>query len=160
MVLPSDWAVLTPQEQLFVVIDLERTARGLAPLEAMSTVLDSQATDAAANGRDPDPGALPVSAWGAVWGDGYASALEVDYEWMYDDGPGSPNEACPRARAPGCWGHRHNILLDLPCAACVAGVGFQNTDNQGLTAWTAILVEATGPTEVGFTWKDVVASGR
>ena len=32
MVLPTQWAALTPARQLFVVTNLERTARGLAPL--------------------------------------------------------------------------------------------------------------------------------
>jgi len=40
------------------------------------------------------------------------SALLADYDWMYDDGPGSPNLDCPSASVSGCWDHRRNILGD------------------------------------------------
>jgi hypothetical protein len=157
LVLPEDWDELTPQEQLFAVTNLERTARGLPPMEVMSTILDAQAAAGAADGDDPGPGSLAVTSWGSNWGDGVGSALEIDYEWMYDDGPGSPNVACPANGGGGCWGHRHNILLALPCRECVLGTGFQNTDAHGYAAWTLILAEATDGTEVDFTWSDVVA---
>jgi hypothetical protein len=36
---------------------------------------------------------------------------------MYDDGPDSPNIDCTSAGAPGCWGHRDNILASWPGAS-------------------------------------------
>jgi hypothetical protein len=161
MVLPNDWTQLTPQEQLFAVTNLERTARGLPPLTAMSTVLDSRASAGAADGTDPDPGTgLAITVWGSNWGDGVGSALEIDYEWMYDDGPGSPNVACPRAGMAGCWGHRRNILMALLCRECVMGAGFEESDPKGFSAWTVILAEADQTTSTDFTWEDVVRAGR
>ncbi len=63
--LPTNWSRLTAGEQLFVVTDIERAARGAA----LTTV--------AAN-----------------WIQGYGSPLEALYEWLYDDGVGSSNTEC------------------------------------------------------------------
>ena len=34
------------------------------------------------------------------------------YGWMYDDGSAGENKDCTSPTAPGCWGHRDNILAD------------------------------------------------
>ncbi len=44
------------------------------------------------------------------WAGGFASTLEADFEWMYDDGLGSGNLDCTSSDQSGCWGHRHDIL--------------------------------------------------
>ena len=55
MVLPSDFAALTPAEQLFVLTDIERVDRGLPPVVGMVAQLDTDAQNAAAANTDPDP---------------------------------------------------------------------------------------------------------
>ena len=50
MSLPSNYPSLTPAEQLFVLTDLERVDRGLAPIEGLSTTLNAYA-QAGANGH-------------------------------------------------------------------------------------------------------------
>lgn len=108
---------LTYAEQLFVIADMERTARGIAPIAGLTTQLNSLASAAASGQRDP-AAALPLrlngggvaTYYGSNWAEGTANALGADYYWMYDDGPNSPNADCPRAGAPGCWGHRENVL--------------------------------------------------
>lgn len=156
MVLPTDWSALTPAEQLFTVTNLERTARGLPALTGMDVALDQAAAAGAAQSADPAPPAgFAFRLWASNWGGALGSPLEADYLWMYDDGPGSANVDCPAAGAPGCWGHRDNVLAPLPCQDCVMGTAFDPTGWKGYPAWAELLVEAQGPTGVVFPWSDV-----
>jgi hypothetical protein len=102
--LPTNYDSLPADEQLFVVVNLERTDRGLAPFSGITPVLDGEALAGAVGHTDPTG---PSSAdWSSTVAVGEASALTTDFDWMYDDGPASVNASCP----PSCWGHRDAIL--------------------------------------------------
>jgi len=153
MALPVNWYQLTPQQQLFVATNLERTVRGLPPLVAMSNALDQASAVGAADGSDPVPPAgFPWSLWGSNWGGAIGNPLETIYLWMYDDGPGSSNVDCPQAGASGCWGHRDNVLLNLACQECLMGTGFDATGWEGYPAWAELLVDTSGSQSLSFTW--------
>jgi hypothetical protein len=153
MSLPSNWAGLTSQEQLFVATNLERTVRGLPPLSSLSVVLDQAATAGAAVGDDPSPpGGFPFTEWGANWAGGMGSPLEAVYYWMYDDGPGSSNADCGGGNMSGCWGHRDKILMALACTPCVMGAGFAPTGWGGQPSWAELLVATSGSPAAAFTW--------
>jgi hypothetical protein len=154
MVLPRNWGQLTPDQQIFVVTNLERTARGLPPLTAMATTLDQAASAGAARNIDPGPpGGFPSSEWGSNWAGAVGNPLEAMYFWMYDDGPSSTNIDCTSSNRTGCWGHRENILLRLPCATCVMGTGWNATSYEGVPSMTELLVETSGTPAVEFTWQ-------
>jgi hypothetical protein len=120
----------------------------------MSSVLDAAATNAAIAGADPFPPAgFPASQWGGNMAQFVASPLEVLYYWMYDDGPGSPNIDCSTANPAGCFGHRLNILLPLPCTSCVAGASWVSRDDDRGNA-TELIVETSGSSAVDFTWAE------
>ena len=107
MVLPSNWAQLTPAEQMFVAVDLERVNRGEQPITGLNGHLDALARAGARAGADP---VGPVGmAWGGVW-DGWHNALAGVEAMMYDDGPGSYNLRCTARNTSGCWGHRDDLL--------------------------------------------------
>jgi hypothetical protein len=176
MVLPSNWSSLTTPEQLFVVADLERVDRGLAPYLGLNATLNSAAQSAAQH-RD-DPGAASgfavatnaqgMAAWTGAWGSGY-SVLVADYMWMYDDGWGgshaaTANVACTSAGAAGCWGHRAELLGSDPgynpgpglgCTTCVMGAGFAVVGGSG--SYADLIEEPAGALPaMTFTWtKDV-----
>jgi hypothetical protein len=119
----------------------------------MATSLDQAAVGGAQQSSDPPPpGGFPFSRWGSNWGGALGSPLETVYLWMYDDGPGSSNVDCHQAGDSGCWGHRANVLLDLPCSDCVMGAGFDATGYQGYPAWAEILVETSGSPAVDYRW--------
>lgn len=144
MALPVNWYQLTPQQQLFVATNLERTVRGLPPLVAMSNALDQASAVGAADGSDPVPPAgFPWSLWGSNWGGAIGNPLETIYLWMYDDGPGAVNVACPQAGAPGCWGHRDVILMSVHCPwgtpSLTVGAAFAPTRSGG-ASWAALVV--------------------
>jgi hypothetical protein len=154
MVLPSNWGQLSPQEQIFVSTNLERTARGLPPLAAMASALDQAAGQGAGQDIDPaPPGGFPYSQWGSNWAGALGNPLEAMYFWMYDDGIGSANVDCSPASPSGCWGHRENILLRLPCAQCIMGAGWAAAGYQGDPSMTELLVETSGNLAVDFTWR-------
>jgi ribosomal protein L24E len=156
MILPTDWYSLTPQEQLFVATNLERTVRGLPALSAMATSLDQSAATGAADSNDPSPQAgFPWTQWGSNWAGAVGNPLEAIYFWMYDDGPGSNNIDCTASNQSGCWGHRDNVLLNLACTPCEMGTGFDPTGYEGYPGWAELLVDTSGAPAVDFSWSQV-----
>lgn len=108
MTLPSNFTQLDVPKQLFVLTNIDRVDRGLAPMMGLSSVLDADAQAGADNGTDPsDPSTY--YGWGSNWS-GDQNPLASEFMWMYDDGPGGINEDCTSPTAAGCWGHRDNIL--------------------------------------------------
>jgi len=163
MVLPSNFDHLEPAEQLLVVVNLERTARGLAPMIGLSSTLDAVAASAVARGEDPS---LPqIGGWASIWAGGHASVLGTLYGWMYDDGWGGPggttNVACSGPGAPGCWGHRRAILSSFGgCRHCIMGAAWAE-DGAGWQpgAWAAIFVPRSddpGAASLAFTWSSEI----
>jgi hypothetical protein len=177
LVLPSNFAALTAPEQLFVLANLERTARGLPPYLGLNAALTREAQLAA--DADADPGLAPgfavgvnrfgAVASGAAWASTYTT-LGADYLWMYADGWGgstatTSNVACTSPRAAGCWAHRDELLgadlaygagAGLWCRDCEMGAGFADV---GSTSSFTDLVErpAARPPAMTFTWvTDVV----
>ncbi|MGH9104860.1 MAG: hypothetical protein ACRDZX_03305, partial [Acidimicrobiales bacterium] len=110
LVVPSYYGDLTTAQQLLVLADHERVDRGLPGFTGLSSQLDALALQGATSDDDPD--GPNDSSWGSNWAGGEASALLADYDWMYDDGPGSPNLDCTHSSSSGCWDHRQNILGD------------------------------------------------
>ena len=162
---------LTPDEQLFVTVDLERTTRGLPPALVLSRSLDAIAQAGAQGDRDPAisvvprqlPGGGRVGYLGGTWAGGWINPLGSDYGWMYDDGPGSTNLDCRTGSTALCWGHRDIILTGFGSQSCGAGrgelavgaghamvaAGYGESD-------TEILAGVCGPTptDVVFTWAE------
>lgn len=154
MTLPGNWTQLTEEQQLFVVTDLERTVRGLAPLSAMADALDQAAAQGASQSTDPSPPAgFPYTQWGSNWAGAVGNPLEAMYYWMYDDGLGSSNIDCTASNQSGCWGHRDNVLLALTCQMCVMGTGVDPTGWNGDPSLAELLVDSSGQPSVVFTWQ-------
>ena len=151
LTLPTNWNTLTTVEQGFVLIDLERVNRGLAPILGLSPALSRLASAGAANGDDPAFPAGGFMGGGAIWA-GAGSVLAADYLWMYDDGPNgfNSNLACPAAGAPGCWGHRDIILWDRSGGPLVAGGGYAGSGGNGSFAYLVLSGYSTGG--LSFTW--------
>jgi hypothetical protein len=112
LTLPGGFDVMPAAEQLLVISNLERADRGLRPVAARVTQLDSLARYGAAHNQDPPfPSSVPSGAAAvSLWAGAGTSALLDDFYWMYDDGPGSFNEDCQHPGDDGCWGHRDDVL--------------------------------------------------
>ncbi|HUB75498.1 MAG TPA: hypothetical protein VL977_00510 [Solirubrobacteraceae bacterium] len=212
MYLPSDYASLTAQEQLLVVIDLERVGRGLPPIAGIVASMDGVAQKGtqvagapAGTFEDPAfPGGFQIGAgarfaWrchgsasgfscdgsgqpgAAIAAGGDINALDADYGWMYDDGPGGSNFDCRTPTASGCWGHRDNILGRYPTRSAftsgawgsslaagakrrttlVMGAGALQPDGAGGPQgnFTAIFAAVVGRARLVYTWKQARAAG-
>ncbi len=152
---------MTVPEQLFVIANVERLARGVAPIAGLTTQLDSIAQTGADNSTDPSfngTAQLTGGAWrvngGANWAAGTSNPLGSDYYWMYDDG------------GANAWGHRDNILSGYATPSLCGSSGVQNYmgagDTTGVavygTSFAEIFIGACGPapTDVVFTWAQAV----
>jgi hypothetical protein len=179
MVLPSNWYSLTPVEQLFVVANLERTARGMPAYLGLNAALSADAQQAAQTNSDPSvaPGfaigndAQGEPGMGGAWAGGFA-VLAADYVWMYDDGWGgsaanTSNVACTSPTSSGCWAHRDELLgsdpgynagVGLNCQDCEMGTGFAVVD--GSSSFVDLIEIPRGaPPAMTFTWSDELAQG-
>ena len=159
---------LTSAEQLFILVDLERTARGIAPFLFLSNQLDQVALEAARAQVDPKMGANsvltgsgPIVAWGSNWGADTSSAAAINYYWMYEDGSGF-NLDCSSKTPAKCWGHRDNILDAFSADTCsgrrvVLAMGAAEAPGGGLTSspsFTELLSVTCGPSpsSIAMTW--------
>ncbi|CAB1129497.1 exported protein of unknown function [Candidatus Hydrogenisulfobacillus filiaventi] len=184
--LPSSWTRMTPAAQVATLVNAERVARGLHPL-----ILDPNVNQWAASGAEQhaDPTPAPGSrnpdmvGWASIWA-ASPTALVADYIWMYEDGwsgsqQSTSNVDCTGPTAPGCWGHRNNILLewhpflneygwqpglwDPVMGTAQAPWSNGQPWSQGWGSWTALMGAATGvveesgtplpPTTPGTAWR-------
>ncbi|MDQ6784724.1 MAG: hypothetical protein M3063_15065 [Actinomycetota bacterium] len=158
--LPTNWATLTPAEQLFVLTNLERTSRGEPAIPDLVNTYDASVQTGMLTDKDPLLAGVPAGS--SIWGQG-ATPTAVMYGWMYADGlsttPGSGNVECTPTNSSGCWGHRNNIL-----ANATAGSGNPNemdavagTDNNGQLSYAATFAVDPTPPPAGspalvYTW--------
>jgi hypothetical protein len=176
MVLPNNWYSLTTAEQLFVVADLERTARGLPAYVGINSALSANAQHAAATDNDPSVAAgFPMgndaqgsAGFGGAWSGGF-DVLAADYVWMYDDAwsgsvAATSNVACTSAHAVGCWAHRDELLgsdpgynpgVGLGCTTCEMGTGFAMVNGHASYADLIELPQGALP-PMTFTWANNV----
>jgi hypothetical protein len=213
MYLPRGFNSLSGDEQLLVVIDLERVGRGLPAFAGIVASPDSVAQKGTQVNGQPagtfeDP-SLPApfsvgpgtafaynchangtgtntcdgsgNPGASIAAGGEISALDADYDWMYDDGAGGSNSDCQALEVQGCWGHRDNILGAYPtrtrfisrssgsslstvsarAAVPVMGAGSLQPNGGGPQGnWTAIFASVTGRTPAFvYSWHRALAAG-
>ncbi len=149
LVLPRNWATLTQSEQEFVLVNLERVNRGLAPIVGLSSALNVLAATGAAASNDP---AFPshMSGGGGIWAEA-SSPVGATYEWMYDDGPNGydANMNCPASGGSDCWLHR-DIILWNGHGQLVAGAASGGAGNHGSYAFEVVSGYSTA--NLSFSW--------
>ena len=162
MILPNNFAKLTYAEQTFVISNLERVGRGLAPFKGITAKLNQTAKQAAAAQVDPAPaytavGQFLVMDYQSNWTSNFGP-LAADYGWMYDDGYGSYNVDCTSASAAGCWAHRDIILTKYDKPGLISGVGSEKQN--GLVSIAQLFVAGNGknPTFT-YTWRQALRHG-
>ena len=173
--LPTNFDTLTVPDQLLVLVDIERISRGETPVLGVSSADNAFAQVGAENNTDPylPPSADAdgsISAWSANYAAG-VNTLDANYQWMYTDGWDGRftfNGACTSALAPGCWGHRDNILANesqMPCssATCsiIMGAGFvRDGETGGYNSYTELFVQViTAVPPLSYTWTEALTAG-
>ena len=162
--LPAGWSRLSSNRQQFVLVNLERVARGLPPLVGLAPALDALAMTGARNQADPVvPAPLNRYASGTNWAGDQQPAVAM-YGYMYLDGWGgspaqTPNLDCSGPGAPGCWGHRNNVLgaygeSGLMGAAAITG------GPSGTGSSAQVFLAYNGPPlALSYTWAQALAAG-
>jgi hypothetical protein len=153
MTLPGDFDALSVRAQLLAISNIERLDRGRRAVVGLSTRLDSLAAKGATADEDPAfPSPFPGTAGSGNWVGGVDSALLADFLWMYDDGPGSGNIDCQHKGAPGCWGHRKDIIRPFD-APLILGTGVAHKTKWG-TSMTELFIggDHTDHANVSPTW--------
>jgi hypothetical protein len=164
MVLPSDFLQLTVPEQLFVAIDRERVDRGLAPIIGLSTALDASTLEGADSAQLPPRPGHGYSSVDQEWIGAVANGLDADYEWVYDDGPGSGVPQCSGSQSSGCWADRAIVLERFGSTHIVMGAGYdasgdRSSDDRGGSSLAATLAVDDGSSgHFVYTWKQALAA--
>jgi hypothetical protein len=162
MRLPADFGQLSPAEQVFVAVDRERVDRGLAPFRTLSADLSASDARAASRGQLPPTPDSPYLDADTEWFGGLANGLDVDYEWMYQDGPGSGIPNCSGTDQRGCWTDRHIVLDRFGTPAIVLGAAVDPTgdrspdDRGGPSLAATFAVDRSVPGPALLTWSQVV----
>jgi len=154
MTLPTNWNSLSAKEQIFVIANLERVDRGLAPIPGEASTLDSYAQAAADNGSDP--GYPPYgNKYGSNWASGN-SIFFADEEEIYQDGyngAATSNGSCTSPSAPACWGHRDNTLGSYSAPALMgSGYSAGGVDGGGVAE---LFVGGDNNDSPYYTWSQV-----
>lgn len=167
LVLPHNFVTLTPAEQAFVVVNLERVDRGLRPFAGMVARLNRAARAAAMVQVDPNPArslllGLGVHMFKTIWADDYG-VLGSNYEWMYDDGYAgwrTTNVGCRYRGAPDCWAHRAGILTPFTgLPVLLAGFGSERVE-AGARSVAAVLTGGHGRRpHFTYSWREALRHG-
>jgi hypothetical protein len=162
--LPPGFAALSPARQWLILANLDRIAYARRPIRGLTLPLNAIARQGAQAREDPNP-------WGAVaglpgqsqiafasnWAGGQDNGLLAYYGWMYDDGYGSGNLDCSSPTAPGCWGHRQDVLA-FPTAATLSMGAAAIVHGDPSYALT-IVATSTAPWPYSYTWAKAQADG-
>ena len=160
-ILPTNFMSLTPEQQGFVLANLDRLLYGLPPIPGITAALSEDAAVGVQNDTDPRPSDPNFNYFTSNWAGGFYN-MPLAYEaWMYDDGPGSGNLDCNSSATSDCWGHRHDVLWSFDGTNPLAMGVSAGTDAAGSTGFAMLLGEG-GPGYAPvytYTWARAVAAG-
>jgi len=148
--LPAGYAAMPFAEQVLTVVDAERVDRGLPPAVGLTPALNEVAArGAAVDDLPPAPGPGIAGSRSEATAD-FVNALDVDYGWLYDDGPGSGTPGCDTSGDAGCWADRRVVLGDYPSGGTVVmgaaldPTGDTQTQDRGGPSMAMVVGTATG----------------
>jgi hypothetical protein len=160
--IPATFGQLTVPEQVFVAVDVERVDRGLAPFIGMTTALDRDSERGADRTNLPGRPGAGYSEDELEWIGNVANGLDVDYQWVYFDGPGAGVPGCNGRTVSGCWADRRIVLDRLGHAAdLVMGVGVDATPRGAGTGPSVAAVFAAAKvaaSSYAYTWAEAEAA--
>jgi hypothetical protein len=161
MSVPADFTRLSVPEQVLIAVNAERVDRGLPGFTGLTSALNTLADQGARAARlPPDPGSAYAAA-DTEWIGAVANGLDADFEWMYDDGPGSGVPDCSSRGGSGCWADRHNVLDAFGAGTLVMGAALEPSSDTGKDAGgpsLAVELAATrgGAGAVAYSWSQAV----
>ena len=167
MRLPSSFDSMPFDRQMLVVVDAERTDRQLPPVAGLSPALDALAQRGADIDDLPPPAGPQIAGSRSDAFSDFVNALDVDYAWMYDDGPKSGTPGCDHPGDAGCWFDRRVVLASYPSGGTLVmgaaddPTGDTQSDDKGGTSMALVIGTSTAPTgPLAYTWDQASAAIR
>ncbi len=159
--LPADFTKLTPEQQVLILVDLDRVLYKLPPMSGVTAALNRDASIGVRADIDPRSTDRDFTQVTSNWAGGYPNIVLAYESWMYDDGPGSPNIDCKTPSSPGCWGHRHDILWKFANTGPAAMGAAAGKDVHGARSFAVLLGRGDSRYHPKFiyTWSQAVADG-
>ena len=125
--LPAGFGDLAPDAQILILTNDDRSLYGLAPVLALNPTLNAVAVAAAKAAANPNVPSTVHGVNGAGVGlsaGGFVSAIQIYYEYMYNDGVGSSfNTYCTAKGQDACWAHRDATLINFGSLRLYMGFG-------------------------------------
>lgn len=166
--LPANFLSMAPDQQMFILSNLDRISYALPPVAGLNAGLSADAAKGAEENRDPEVDFSKSSSfafiYGSNWAGSFSSVMMTYFFWYYSDGFESGNADCPTATSPGCWGHRRNILLALPTPSkgpeVLYSMGAAKTTDQGNSyAQLIVVTDPSNPPPYYYSWAQAVLEG-
>jgi len=160
--LPADFVSLSPPQQIFVLVNLDRVQYGLRPITGMTAALDHAALVSGVwRGDDPYPASTAgLNTWWPGWAGAFYNAPMAYEAWVWSDGLGSSNPRCTPSDRSRCWGHRHSVLWKYhPVLAMGAAAGRDLRTHHRGYAYLFVGGNASYRPRYTYTWKQAVADG-
>jgi hypothetical protein len=162
--LPADYATLPFDQQMLLVVDQERVDRGIPPVAGLTATLDRVAAQGAAiDDLSPNPGNGYSGTSLEAYSDFY-NPLDIDYQWVYDDGPGSGTSGCSDPGDQGCWADRDIVLGTYPAGGSLAmgaaqdPTGDSQLDDKGGPSMAMAIGADIGGDPLTYTWTQAQAA--
>jgi hypothetical protein len=124
--LPANFPSLSPVQQLFILVNLDRVQYGLRPIPGLTAALSHDALVSGVwRADDPHPSnTTGLNTWWPGWAGAFHNAPMAYEAWVWNDGLGSKNPRCTPTDHSRCWGHRHSLLWKYrPVLAMGAATG-------------------------------------
>jgi hypothetical protein len=157
--LPANFPLLSPERQMFILVNLDRLAYGLPPIPGLTAALNHDALASGVWVAD-DPHVSNTTGL-TMWWPGWAGAfynVPMAYEaWVWNDGLGAQNPRCTPTDHSRCWGHRHSVLWRFGAGSVLAmgaAAGRDASHHRGYVGGTS----AFKPVYT-YTWQQAVEDG-
>jgi hypothetical protein len=167
--LPADFAHLTPAEQAFILTNLDRAYYSLPPISGLTHALNQDSFKSQIGGAvygiytDSDPESTDANFpyWAANWAGAFPNMVLAYQAWVYDDGYGSNNIDCTSPGSSGCWGHRHDVLYEVPATGHTAMGAAVGKDLHGATGYAMLLGAGDSNYQPNYyyTWAQAASDG-
>jgi hypothetical protein len=160
--LPADFPSLSPPQQLFILVNLDRVQYGLPPITGLTAELSHDALVSGVwRADDPTPSnTTGLNIWWPGWAGAFRNAPMAYEAWVWDDGLGSKNPRCTPTDHSRCWGHRHSVLWRYgPVLAMGAAAGRDSSKHHRGYAYLFVGGNAGYTPTYTYTWQQAVEDG-
>jgi hypothetical protein len=160
--LPANFPWLSPDRQLFILVNLDRVQYGLRPITGLTAALSHAALVSGVwRADDPHPSSTAgLNTWWPGWAGAFRNAPMAYEAWVWNDGLGSRNPRCTPTDHSRCWGHRHSVLWKYgPVLAMGAAAGRDSRHHQRGYTYLFVGGNSSYTPTYTYTWREALEDG-